>query len=573
MGFISNLAGSNVTKSVEDYGFRRSDTDRGRSRAVWQEIFGTDKETGTDEGYRKKPVAGGSHGRSGVSTDASVMRLLRSLRSEAPGGWSDSRYEQSRHFTGIPYVAIHRKCSMLAQADFQVFQKDDKHPDGKRPITIHDPPQGDRLVKPYDLVKLLEKPNNQDSFGKYMYKLGQQKDLTGTALTWLVPNELGVPMEMYCIPTAIAVPQPTTNPDYPNGYWRIQPLYPYGPFSSYPTPYSSVGAAIPAEWMLKFQYPHPLLHYDGYSPLTGMNLHIDEIEMIDRSRHYTMRRSINPSVVLNFDEMEGMQPLPEPEIERIRAEWEAEFQGVENHGKMIVGTPGCKIDQFGNVARDMEYPEGWNQLTAFVLGGFGITKPAAGMIEDSSYATLFATLKQVHLITLKPDCDDFAADLTRHLAHFFGDNLIIEIRLPRIDDHEILFRKIDKGVAAKCLTKNQVLKLLDFPITTEKWGDEIAGTDSQEQQQQMGGMPGMPGMGGSPGMPEQAEQPVEQVSSEGLTDMGQRLAEGSGWNQLDEEGGEPKEIMQTRPRTGKLGRGALGPKKNLNGRFSFNGAK
>jgi len=43
------------------------------------------------------------------------------------------------------------------------------------------------------------------------------------------------------------------------------------------------------------------------------------------------------------------------------------------------------------------------------------------------------------------------------------------------DDPKVNFAKIDKGLEAKCLTKNQVLKLLDLPPTQAPWGDQFAG--------------------------------------------------------------------------------------------------
>lgn len=399
MGVLSNLR----QRYNSETGGSKASVFPGRNEGtrVWREIFGgTNKEESLKQaseiGYGWKPTPGGEWGRSTTATGAAFKRLLQAMRSGAPGGWSDDRYEQTRHFVGIAYIAIHRICMQLRQAEFEVYRKVDEHPDGKVPVK-----KGDDA---YDLVRILEKPNPQDSFGKMMYRLGQQKYLTGSALMWMVPNQLGRPMEMYPIPTAIAVPQAVINAEFPQGYYRIQPVYPYGPFSSYPTPSSAVGAPIPAQWMLRFLYPHPLLRYEGYSPLTGLRLEMDEFEMIGRSRHYSMRRSVNPSAVLNFPDVEGLQPLPRSEIERIHAEWENEFQGPENHGRLIVGMPGGRLDPWGGRPVDMDYQSGWEQLSSYLLGGFGITKPAAGMIEDSSYATLFATLKQLHTITLDPEC-------------------------------------------------------------------------------------------------------------------------------------------------------------------------
>ena len=205
-----------------------------------------------------KVTPGGSYGNPSLSSRASITRLVEAFRSQSPGGWSDDRWEQSKHLVGITYVCAHRICEQMSQAEFQVFIRDPSHPQGKREVTEKDKPQTKKLhdlgIKPWDLVELLERPNDEDSFGDMMYKWGQQLLLTGMGLTWMLPNELGIPMQLFSVPTAIAIPQPTINPEFPHGFYRIQPVYPYGPFSSYPTPASAVGAPIPAHW-LKCQKP------------------------------------------------------------------------------------------------------------------------------------------------------------------------------------------------------------------------------------------------------------------------------------------------------------------------------
>lgn len=517
MGFIADLAAQARKGSFPG-------TNQGKE--TWQQIFGgTHKENKREVAAEPRSGAGG-WGRSAANSTA-MLRLIQAMRSDAPGGWSDDRWEQSKHFNGIAYVCIHRKSEQLSQAEFQVFHKDPTHPDGKRPASSSHP-----------LVRLLERPNRDDSFGDMMYRWNQQSDLTGKALTWMLPNELSVPFEMYSIPTAIAIPQPVINPEYPHGFYRIQPVYPYGPFSSYPTPTSSAGAPIPAEWMMEFKYPHPLLRYDGYSPLTALRLHLDEVESIDRSRWYTMKRTIRPSAVLNLDEVEGMAPLIDAEVRRIHAEWEASHMGDENAGNLIVGTPGGKIEPWGALPVDLDYSDGWSQLVDFAMAGFGITKPAAGMVEDSSYSTLFATLKQLHLLTLQPFCNRVASRLTRRLACFFGDDLIVEIRCPRIDDHDVKEAKLRLLMDGKVITKNQLLRELDMPITKEAWGEELVGAEEARQQQMMGG--GEQGPGGGPRPPDVSGQETPEDARP-----------------------EPPEITKNRPKTGNLGAGALGPRKGL----------
>ncbi len=537
MGFLAQLAKANTISQA-----------RNESQANWRAVFGEDKE----EPQRKPQVTpGGSWGRSAINSPVATKRLLESLRSMAPGGWSDNRFEQTAEFTGIAYVAIHRLCTQLRQAEFQVFKRDEQHPDGKRPVTKYDPPDNGRFVRPYDLVELLQRPNKQDSFGKIMYRWGQQKFLTGTALTWMVPNRLGTPMELYCIPTATAIPQPTINPDYPDGYYRIQPIYPYGPFSNYPTPNSAVGAAIPAQWMLRFQYPHPLLRYEGFSPMTGLRLHLDEVNMIDRSRWYKAKKIIRPNAILDFSEMEGSQPLPDAEIDRIKAEYESAHMGPDNVGNLIVGTPGAKLDLAQGGDEDLDFQNGWEQLVSFAMGGFGITKEAAGMLNGASYAGLFASLKQLHLTTLDPECDDLGSDLSRDLAPFFGDDLVIEVRCKRIDDHDLIFTKIDKGILAKCLTKNMVLKMLDLPMTREPWGEEMAGMDPMQMMQEQGGMPGQ-----GPPMPQQG--PPGQGMGQGPP--------GGEWGPMQGAQAEPTQMDQSRMEPGPMANGGMDIRSPRNGR-------
>lgn len=547
MGFLSNLAKNN---------FPSLTADRDRSRSLWREAFSISKDEGLTD-PRKTParpdtnrVPGGSYSRS-LAADASYARLLKAFQTTAPGAWSDDRYEQTKHFTGVVYTSIHRAAMQLMRAEFMVFQHDPNVPDGKRPVQPDDPPQGNRVVKPYDLVKLLQRPNPKEFFGLLCYRWYQQVGLTGTALTWQVESAAGAPFQLYCIPTAIAIPQAVVSSDYPHGYYRVMPVYPYGPFSTWPTPQTSVGAPIPAQWMMRMQLPHPLLQYEGYSALTALRLHIDEFEMIDKSRFYSTKRAINPSAVLNFENVEEAQPLPEPEIERIKSEFESEQQGPENQGKLFVSAMGGKLEPWGAKPNEMDYTQGWSQLGDFIMGaGFGITKPAAGMVEDSSYATLFATLKQLHLLTLDPFCVLAGQVLTIDLAQHFGDDLIVEVRLPRIDDHDVKLAKCNALVGALSLTKGELRRELDMPMFGDERDDETAGEPSmqsmmQQQEMQMQAMQQQQEM---LGQPSQNEMPLP-------PELG---PEGEESEMVEEE-----EITRTRPGPGNLGRGALGPRKNM----------
>ena len=531
-GFITDALSDQRRRServvASDYGSNRDKPERDDSRQRWRGVFGppTNKEDS-----KPQSRATDSFGRSLVGAGPAQARLVQSMRSMAPGGWSDDRWEQSKHFEGIQYLAIHRKAFMASQAEFSLFRKDDNAEGGKRPIK--------RGETGWDIIKLFERPNRQDHFGLLMYRFVQQMDLTGMHHTWMVPNVLADKiLELYSIPTAVAIPQPATNPDYPDGYYRIQPLYPYGPFSTYPTPTTSVGAPVPAQWMMTSKYPHPLLRYDGFAPQTAARLWIDVITQMDRSRFYSQRKAFRPSAVLNFDGMEEAQTMPEPEINRVRTEFENMHQGPENHGTLIVAPPGGKFEEFGASPKDMDWTAGWEQMADAILPMFGMTKPTVGMTGASSYAEYFASIKHVHGMSLKPMLDWYAADVTSRICPFYADDLIFEIRTPRIDDHELLQQKAQLLSEKSAITYNQLLRMYDMPTTDEPWGEERVGMDQQQMQM---GMPGAPPNVGMPQPPASATEP----------------------GKLNENGPPPPPELKG-PTPGKLNEGSLGPRKYLN---------
>ena len=130
---------------------------------AWRRVFGTNKEREFPVVNEAKPtIPGGTYSRGVLGTQsASIKRLITALRSSAPGGWASDKWAESNHWQSIVYAAGHPICKQMSMAEFQVFHKDSNHPDGKRPVNEDDPPEGDRICRPWDLVKLLEKPNNQ----------------------------------------------------------------------------------------------------------------------------------------------------------------------------------------------------------------------------------------------------------------------------------------------------------------------------------------------------------------------------------------------------------------------------
>lgn len=151
--------------------------------------------------------------------------LLAALRSNAPGQWSQNPLEQARHFTSAVFLAINTLAKQAENAEFKIFERDDDPDNGLAELPYSDP-----------LCRLFEDPNPEDGLGDLLYQITQQLALSGISLVWAPrDNPLGLPSELYSIPTATALPQPPS-PEYPGGSYLVQPYYPYGGYPVVTTP-------------------------------------------------------------------------------------------------------------------------------------------------------------------------------------------------------------------------------------------------------------------------------------------------------------------------------------------------
>lgn len=416
-----------------------------------------------------------------------LQQLLRALRSDAPGQYTQNVWELGRQFMGMAYIAIHTLCEQAAQSQFHLFVRDKKHPKRRRHASMDDP-----------IRELFENPNEQDTLGDFLYEIALQLCLTGQCLIWCVPRKGGTlglhgfnyPHSMYVIPTAITQAL-GPSPQFPYGAYRVQPLYPYGPFGWFPSPYGIQGAIVPAEQIMRVKFKNPIFRYDGYAPLSGCRLQSDTLEAIDRARFYGQLNAPNIGTVVEFDK-EVTNPTAET-IGRLRAEFEGMFSGPENFWKLFIAQPGTTVRDLGTGKNptDMAWQEGWEQLSSFILACFGVTKPVAGMVDETSYATLYAAMKQFHMVRLRPLLARIAGQLTKRIVRPYNSEMFIELEAPKIDDEQVLQGQLTTLISISGVTINEVR--IAFGMEPVEWGDVRAGeaevreAEAEAMAQQQGG--------------------------------------------------------------------------------------
>jgi phage portal protein BeeE len=387
--------------------------------------------------------------------------LWAALRSRAPGQWSQNLLELSRHFTSSIFLAINTLANQAAAADCKVYERDPEEPESKEQLPHGEP-----------LCRLLEDPNDDDGTPDLLYQVTQQLSLTGISLVWMPRNNpLDIPSELYVIPTATAFPLPQ-DIGYPQGAYRILPLYPYGPFTTLPNYQSAAGAIVPADQVIRIKNHHPILRYDGYAVLSAISRQIDTVEAIDLARLNTQKQGVDPSIAMGFDP-EVFNP-DEVDLKRLREQIEAVNAGPENVGKIFFNPYGTTISKLSNTPLEMAWTEGWSQLVDFVLACYGVPKSVAGLQDAVNYATLFAALKQFYLLSLNPLLNKIAGKFNKHLVRpYFGPDLLLQLIAQKITDEDLLEKQLGNDLAGGIRKRNELRKLRDLTPLPGPEGEEL----------------------------------------------------------------------------------------------------
>lgn len=437
--------------------------------------------------------------------------MLDTFRRQPPGAWSDNRWEQVAHYRDVIYVAIRSIMDLISGADFCVSRKKRK---SKNRTTFmksggatqaHGRDEDYIPFEDYDhpLARLTRRPNEVETMGELAAKLVLQNRLTGVAPLWCVPNNAGRPVELWALKVALLQPLYQQSLLYPHGAWRVTP-YTQGGWSGFlPGRIGSAGAVLPGEEVKRWMDPHPLIDWDGFSPLTAGAVQLDVLESIDESRKSAMDNGLQLDAVL-------IAPgIGEHNATRIQDKFENRHRGSRNAKKFAVvdpgdpvagGTGGFDLKTLSQTSKDMEYDKGWEQMVKFALALFGVPASVAGLSTTTSYSELYAALRQFHH-RQQAFVSRMETWFTKILAWpwcSFPDEYIVRVKLPPLDDPELREKVLGRQLQYDLLTYNEA-RIKDDMDPVEG-GDVPVSLYVQMKQQELAPEPapgeGQPGAGG-----------------------------------------------------------------------------
>jgi len=437
------------------------------------------------------------------------------LRRDVPGQSTQDRYTQARSYLGAQYIAIQRVMKGVAAGSIRIMKR---RPDAASHIyTVNDA----KVSKDWEpapgshhLSWLFRTINPQDTLMGFLSQYVMARCLHGVAYIYAPPGRGGKPVELWSIPPQYVSPLHGMSLDYPFGAWRVQLPQPnmYG--------WGAAGqVVVDARHMIEERTPNPVNPWDGFSPLAAGALQIDTLQTVNEARKNTLERG--PSV----DTIVSISGASTAELQRQKAEHEQKYQGVHK-GARVMFTNGqdVKATATGITPKEMEFKDGYEQLTNFSLALFGVPHPVAGLTDTGSFAQLYAAIQQFRELTLQPMVSEIAAHLTKHLVHkYWGEDYCLCIELPVLTNPEIENQNTQTYANMGVYTLNDTLRRLgqdakpdgDVPVSIylAKLQQAMAPQPGAED---AGGMPGQEGTGEDAGPTEPGQQESLDAATEAL---------------------------------------------------------
>lgn len=466
------------------------------------------KVTVTEERYEKRVASvGGSYG-----------GLTALLQQGAPGNWASDHKSEAEKFAGWHYVAISSIGKAIRSASVEAYQE--KVREYAKAYNEQDD-DSTPLPKWHPLMQLLKRPNPSQSGASFREEVSIQLCLTGSALIWNVPNQIGRTVERYVIPTAIAEPrQPEKG--RPRGGWYINPEVARWQIESgwflYTGLATAIGKVIDARDVQVIRFIHPVFKDEGQSPVSAGALWTDTSEKVDVSRHSHLRNGSDPSVIIGIDGVED-----EGTLQRMSAKFNEKYAGPSKHGKaMFVNGQNVKVEPVTRTPAEMAYEGAFLQFRDAIMALHGVTPIAAGIEAPSGDDGLYAPLKQFISGTVQPILDLMAEEDTEQLAGQFGEGISVLYTAKAIDDAKLTEQQINTDILAGAIEVDEIRKLRGRKPWGGEKGKAVAGQGAKEEPK-----PGLPGLAqGVPGLePKTGSQALDPSKPPQGTPDSMKLAE------------------------------------------------
>ncbi len=251
-------------------------------------------------------------------------------------------------------------------------------------------------------LDLIHHVNDFQSFYELVYGYGAYQELHGNSFWYLPRSGNGKVAEIWQLdPTRVQVVK--SRKEFISGYVFM----------------NEIGEKVPLEpdEIIHFKRFHPLNPYRGMGTVEAAAIAIDTDTYASEWQRNFFGNSAIPSAILSS---EGT--LNQDAYDRIKANWDAKFKGVQNSNKLAILEGNLKYTLVGQTARDMQFNDGRKDIRDEILAIFRVPKTILGISEDVNFASAQATEYVFAKYVIKPKMKFFVTKLNEFYLPFLNLN-------------------------------------------------------------------------------------------------------------------------------------------------------
>jgi HK97 family phage portal protein len=310
------------------------------------------------------------------------------------------------NFKSWVYACAQRNAYSVAKCELKVYRKG--RVDGKQSLIE---------IEEHPFKDLMDKVN--PFFNKFeLWTLSTIfLELTGNNYWWIVPDQLGVPREIWNLPSnwMKVIPSKT---EFISGYTCLPP-----------------GEAVPIPFqvdeIIHFKYPSPFdLHY-GTGPLLGAQYGVDLNNNLKIHAINYLMNNAQPSGALYTEDS-----LTDDQFQRLKNQWNREYRGSSNAGKMAILEKGLKYQQIGQGLADLNFPDIARSVRDEILAIFGVPASQLGLVEDVNRANAEANDYVYQNGTILPKLTLIEEKLNEKMMPRYDANIVCKFVSPVPADKE-----------------------------------------------------------------------------------------------------------------------------------------
>lgn len=309
----------------------------------------------------------------------------------------------------------------------------------------------------HPLIRLLYKPNSQQTWRDLMRWTVGYREVTGNAFWYIQPAASGRPYAIFVLDPRRMRAQ--YNDDSPTPDEEVTKWL-------YTTPFGFQMEFSPDE-IVSFPHFSPYSQVIGIGPMQAARIEQENDLLAQEFNNKTLKNGAMLSGILSTD-----QQLTDETAERVRKNWHDAYEGKDNYGKTAVLEAGLKYERLSLTLEDMAFYDGREDARKAIMQIFRVPPMLLGTSDTITRANAEASIYSFAAMKIKPMLDEIFERINMMVLPKFGldpmrDKLEFSNVVP--EDKELQLKMDTELNKIDAITDNEIRSRRNLPPVP--WGD------------------------------------------------------------------------------------------------------